>query len=338
MISNSTALRMLLLHAASGGRGELLFGESLDRAKKFLPDFVDPGDLSKFPDVYLEFPLMGEPFLDATVLYRQIPENAHLASPLAAGTQQMLAWLAKAGSKYPDICGGFEIDTKFPSPGPAAIHFQPRKHTELAGEFCEIIGLPQYGHLYERTAARMPGNQKPSYFGLFRGRSGSPLRVGGYMGREEAASCAGDPARLVRLFSAVGFTAYDDRMLREICSVLVVSPGTVEFQFDIWPDGTAGDSFALDTSFPIEQPEAVLAAFYDREGSGAGYISLLQRWKIADERWKKGLEAVFAGALPLRDETVTFSMFPHWFKVRWTGKRLQPAKMYLLAKAGIISD
>lgn len=338
MISNRTALHMLLLQAASGGRGELLFGESLDRVKKFLPDFVDLGDLSAFPDVYLEFPLMGKPFLDATVLYRHLPENAQLASPLAAGTQQMLSWLAMAESRYPDICGGFEIDTKFPSPGPAAIHFQPREHTELAGEFCEITGQPQYGQLYERTAARMPENQKLSFFGMFRGRVGSPLRVCGYMNREEAASCAGDPPRLIRLFSAVGFTAYDERMLREICSVLAVSPGSVDFQFDIWPNGTAGDSFAIDTSFPIEQPETVLAAFYDREGSGAKYIDLLQKWKIADERWKKGLEAVFAGAFPLRDGTVTFSLFPHWFKVRWTGKRLQPAKMYLLAKAGILSD
>ena len=89
-------------------------------------------------------------------------------------------------------------------------------------------------------------------------------------------------------------------------------------------------------SFAIEQPEAVLAAFYDRGGSGADYIDLLQKWKIADNRWRKGLDTVFAGALPLKDGAVTLSMLPHGFKVRWTNKRLQPAKMYLLSKAGFI--
>ena len=88
MIANHTALQMLLLHAASAGRGALLFGESLERIRKALPDFVNPVDLQHFPDLYLEFPLLGEPFLDVTVLYSETPESMRIASPLAAGTEQ----------------------------------------------------------------------------------------------------------------------------------------------------------------------------------------------------------------------------------------------------------
>ncbi|MBR3555432.1 MAG: hypothetical protein IKN89_05940 [Oscillospiraceae bacterium] len=64
MIANKTALHMLLLHAASDGREELLFGDSLERVKKVLPDFVEPVDLIHFPELHLEFPLIGAPFLD----------------------------------------------------------------------------------------------------------------------------------------------------------------------------------------------------------------------------------------------------------------------------------
>lgn len=327
---------MLFLHVASAGRGELLFGESLERVKKVLPDFVDPGDLNHFPDLYLEFPLLGDPFLDVTVLYSNISEDARIVSPFAAGTEQMLGWLAQVKSKYPDVCGGFEIDTKHSSRITAAVGFQPREHTELAMEFCEMIGEPQYGRLYEKMAGRMPTGWKPSYFGLFKGRPGSPLRIGGYMDQEQVASCLEDPDVLIRFFAAAGFTAYDAPMIREICSVLAVSPGSVEFQFDMYPDGNVGGNFAIATSFAIQQREAVLATFYDSEGSGAKYTDLLQKWGIADERWKKGLEAVFARALPLKDGAVTFSVFPQWIKVRWTDKGLQPAKMYLLAKAGYI--
>ena len=335
-ISNNTALQMLLLHAASAGRGELLFGECLERVKKILPDFVNPGDLDDFPDLYLEFPLLGDPFLDVTVLYTNIPDDALIASPLAAGTEQMMAWLAQVKNKYPDVCGGFEIDTKHTSRVTAAVHFQPREHTELAEEFCEIIGEQQYGQLYVKTVGHMPEDLKLSYFGLFKGRPGSPLRVGGYMNREQTTSCADDTDNLIRLFGAAGFTAYDEPMIREISSVLAVSPGTVDFQFDIYPDGSVGDSFAIGTSFAIQQREAILASFYDREGSGAKYFDLLQKWGIADARRKKGLEAVFTGALPMKEGALTFSVFPQWFKVRWTGRKLQPAKMYLLAKAGYI--
>ena len=336
MIANHTALQMLLLHAASAGRGALLFGESLERIRKALPDFVNPVDLQHFPDLYLEFPLLGEPFLDVTVLYSETPESMRIASPLAAGTEQMIAWLARAKKEYPDICAGFEIDAKHPSQTTAAVGFQPREHTELAKEFCEITGEPQYGLLYGKMAARMPAGWKPSYLGLFKGRPGSPLRVGGYLNQAQIVSCVEDPGVLIRFFAAAGFTAYDNPMIREICSVFSVSPGTVEFQFDLYPDETVGDIFSVSTSFAVQQPETVRTAFDNREGNGAKYISLLQKWGIADDRWKKGLEAVFAGALPLRDGALTFSLFPQWFKVRWTGKKLQPAKMYLLAKAGTL--
>lgn len=327
---------MLLLHAASNGRGNELFGESLERVKKVLPDFVNPGDLHSFPDLYLEFPLGGDPFLDVTVLYTNIPEDTRIASPLAEGTDQMMAWLAQVRNRYPDVCGGFEIDTKLTTPMTAAIHFQPREHTELVMDFFEITGEPRYGQLYEEMTAHMPKDLKLSYFGLFRGRPDSPLRVGGYMSREQIISCVESPESMVRLFNAVGFTAYDDQMIREICAVLTVSPVSVDFQFDIYPDGAVGESFAIDTSFAIEQPEAVIRAFRDSKGSGAKYTELLQKWEIADDRLKKGLEAVFAKAFPLKDGAVTFSLFPQWFKVRWTNKRLQPAKMYMLAKSGLI--
>ena len=335
MISNKAALQMLLLHAASAGRGELLFGEGLERLKKILPAFVDPVELAHFPEMYLEFPLIGVPFLDAEVLYLKIPENARIASPLAAGTEQMPAWLAQAKNKYPDITGGFEIDTQLP-PVSAAVCFQPRQHTELAAEFCEIIGETRYGQLYTEMAGRMPEGWKLSYFGLFKNRPGSPLRIGGYMDREQIASCAGDPEELTRLFAAAGFTAWDEPMIREICSVLAVSPERADFQFDVYPDGSVGDGFAIDIAFALQQPEAVKASFYGRSGSGAAYMELLRKWGIADERWKKALEAVFSGALPLTEGAVTFRMFPQWFKVRWKGKKLQPAKMYLHAKAGYI--
>lgn len=322
---------MLMSHAASEGRGELLFGDSLDRVKEIVPDFLGNGS---FPDIYLEFPLSGDPYLDIslTAVFDDDYETAYIASPLAEDTDRMMEFLRSASEKYPEVSGGFEIDTKSSVPGAAAVHFQPREHTDLAAGFCEAVGEPLYGKLYEEMAGRLEDSWKPSYFGLFRGRPGFPLRVGGYLGLDEIRHCMDDPDRIVRTFNAAGFKAYDNQMIRQILSVMAVTPMSNEFQFDIFPDGTVGDIFSLSSDFAIEQPEAVLASF--RDGAGAGYIDLLKKWNIADERLEKGIGAAFAGALPLGDVAVTFSTFPQWIKVRWSDRKLQQAKMYLLIKAG----
>ncbi len=321
---------MLLLHAASDSRGELLYGDSLSRVKKIVPDFLGNGP---FPDIYLECPLLGEPFLDIslTVVFDDTSETNYVSSPLAKDTDRMLEFLRTASGKYPSVCGGFEIDTKSPSPGAAAVHFQPRKHKFLTAGFCEAIGEPLYGQLFEEMTRRLKDSWDPSYFGFFRGRPGLPLRVGGYISPAEKRLCIADPDRIAGAFKAAGFTAYDDQMIREITAVMAVTNRENEFQFDIFPDGTVGSIFSLSTNFAIEKPEDVLASFKD--GYGARYIDLLKQWNITDDRWKKGIGATFAGAIPAGEKKITFSLFPQWLKVRWTDRKLQPAKMYQLIKA-----
>ena len=51
--SNVTALQALLLQAAADGRGEILFGDSLSRAREILPFFMPEG---LFPPVEDDLP------------------------------------------------------------------------------------------------------------------------------------------------------------------------------------------------------------------------------------------------------------------------------------------
>lgn len=99
---------MLLLHAASDGRGELLYGDSLERVKKIVPDFLGNGP---FPDIYLECPLSGEPFLDIslTAVFDDTPEANYVSSPLAEDTDRMMEYLRTVSEKFPSVCGGFEM-------------------------------------------------------------------------------------------------------------------------------------------------------------------------------------------------------------------------------------
>ena len=336
--SHADAFEVLVLQAADEGRGPILFGESLMRARKLARPFVIG---TAFPDIYLEFPLAGNPFLDVTVLYNELPDNPHIESPAAAGTDALLNLFAKLRKEYTDVSCGFELDTKKADLPSAAVHLQPRSHIEVVAPLCEALGEPERAQLYLELAQRMPENWPLSFFGMFRGRKGSPLRVCGYLSQGETSACAQDPKRLADVFDEIGFTAYDDAMLAQASQLLAAVPAAADFQFDIYPDGHLSGTFAIDAQFSIEQPDAVRRNFED--GPAARIMNLLESWGIADERRKLGAESAFARAIPVElDDGQTgryaFTLMPQWAKVRWIDGVLQPAKLYLLAHAGLISE
>jgi len=336
--TNYDAFQVLLLQLQGDGRDDLLLGESAARVRSAIEPFL-VGE--KLPNAYLEFPLIGDPFLDVTILYSELAPSTHVESPAAGNTEALFNWFAEAHRDHDDISFGFELDTKEPQLPRAAVHFQPRAHIELAEPFCAIVGEPDRARTYLDMARRMPQGWPLSFFGMFRGRPGSPLRVCGYLDPSEQANCAHDPLQVAAALDEVGFSAYDDKLLNEASELMAACPGTVDFQFDVYPDGHVGDTFALDVQFNIEQPEAVQASFDN--GPGSHVTKLLERWGIADKRWRDAINATFARALPVQLEDgaigrYSFTLMPQWVKVRWRKGVLQPAKLYFLANAGLLND
>ena len=335
--SNTMALQALLLRAASDGREEHLFGDSFARAREILPDFLPEG---AFPEIYLEFPLLGKPFLDATILYHQT-EIRHLSvsSPAVVGTMEMLNWFDGLNAPYKDVCCGYELDFKKAEFSAAGVHLQPRTHLELVEPFCKSLGETRCAPLYLEMAKRMQDTWPLSFLGLFRGRPDSPLRVCGYLLREELDTCKKDAGRIMNIFKTAGFSAVDETMIRQICDLFAATPGVADFQFDIEPDGSCGDMFAIDVMFE-SLPSGDMITSFDR-GKNHRLMELLESWKITDARWKNGVELSFTKSFPVTLEdssTVCYalSLLPQWIKIRWIDGRLQPSKLYLHAKAGII--
>ncbi len=338
MISHADAFQVLLLQAAEGGRGKALFGESLQRAREAALPFM-LGE--EFPSVYLEHPLIGDPSLDITVLFGGIKPGTRVDSPIAGEHAAMLDWYAVVRREREEICCGFELDTKEETPPMAGIHFQPRTNVDLVRPFCDAAGEPDRADLYLDLASRMPVRWPLSYFGLFRGRLGSPLRACGYLSDVEIKACASNPNRLAEVFDTIGFTAYDEAMLAQITTLMATAPHAVDFQFDVFSDGRLGPTFGIDVLFGIERPEAVLATFED--GVGARVMGLLEDWGVADGRWRVAVRSAFARAIPvtLDDGGVgryAFTLMPQWVKARWTDGVLQPSKLYHLAKGTLLDS
>ena len=337
-LSHADAFEVLCLQAADNGRGDILFGESLPRARSAVRPFM-LGE--KFPSVYFEFPLIGAPFLDVTVLYSKLAPGQRVDSEAAAGTDAMLAWFADACQPYDEVCCGFELDTKHAELPQAAVHFQPRTHVELVEPFCAAVGESDRAALYLDLAARMPEGWPLSFFGMFRGRPDAPLRVCGYHGERQKAAYRDSRAYIAGAFDRIGFGAYNDDMLAQISNLMAVAPGGTDFQFDVYADGSLSSTFSIDVQFAIEQPGAVMASFED--GPAAQVMEYLQRLGAADDRWKLGAQTAFARSIPMENDDGTtggyaFTIMPQWVKVRWTDGQIQPSKLYLLGGAGFLED
>lgn len=332
-LSHQDAYQVLLLQAADEGRGPILFGDSFERARyAVLPFLVG----EQMPSVYLEHPLIGDPFLDVTLLYSKVKTGTYIESDLAKDSGAMFDWFSSVDTEGESITCGYELDTKDPTLPQAAMHFQPRSHLELVEPFCKAVGEPERAKLYLDLASRMPKGWPLSFFGLFRGRPDFPLRACGYMSMNEREACAKNPAHIAECFNHIGFDAYDDAMLDEIGLAMDTTPGAIDFQFDIYPDGSLGSTFAIDTQFEIDQPETVQDAF--ENGDCAGLMALLEDWGIADERWHLSIASTFARAIPVELEDgsyarFAFALMPQWAKIRWSKGVLQPSKLYLLASA-----
>ncbi len=330
--SNELVCRTLFYHAASDGWAQALFGpdweKTCDAALPYTRSVV-------FPNLYLEFPLKGDPFLDVTV------ESGMLACPeTVAETAPVCEWVKKLHAADERICAGFELDAATAASGPAAVHFQHCEKLNLAREFCERMGDPDAGKLYLDLAARMPEGWCPSFLGMFRGRPGSPLRVCGYLSRKETARCAENPAYLEDIFRRIGFSAYDEGMLRAVSAWL----GTVrsaDYQIDVRPDGTLGETFAIDGSAGRQGGQEGKASF---DGACfAGMMTLLESWGAADSRWRPAAEMALSRGFPAEDENGSSRSFallirPDWVKARWHAGALRNAKCYCWAWGGLLRE
>ena len=321
--------------AARDGRGEALFGDSIELARpSFERTLVDSG----YPKAYFEFPLLGKPCFDLLSGYDHVEPGAKFAPGRGFGRQGMIDWFAGVCGSGSTAGCGFELDTSTGETERAAVYLQQRSRHELVEPFLESVGERGRARAYFDVFERMPQEWLPSYVGLFPGREGAPMRIGGYMGADELAHCADDPRHLSERFRQIGFTAFDAPMLERCAEFMALAP-SIDFQFDIMPDGTLGDAFGLSLSFnealPFEARECM------ESGYGATVMQTLQEWGLADDRWKLIAGASLARCVGYEREDGTQGHFAlcillNYAKVKFRACEPQPAKFYLACTAGDI--
>ncbi len=237
---------------------------------------------------------------------------------------------------YPDVGFGFELDTEKTIVPPVAVHFEPRNNPLLATRFFELLGEKERLHLYDDMRKSLPKNWEPAYFGLFRERPEAPLRVCGYLQKDEVISCKEDPSRIKDIFDKVGFTAFDQTMISQITEVLRIEPAGFDYQFDIYPDGTMGKIFSIEIMLKERSEKSIRKSF--EKGAALQILDLMRKYGLAEEKSRLLGEFTFERSVPVELKDGSLAPFhlgfrPKWFKIRWDNTKLVPAKCYFLLQA-----
>lgn len=310
------------------GRGAL-FGDAREAARLFF----DRASLSgAFPVLYFEFPLRDDPYLDLLAIYEKLPVDAHFAPGGGYGYQAAFDWFGSLDAEQRAAIG-IELDLSRGVTEQAGLYFQQRRNLTLLREFLATVGQEGRADAYEQMMARMPRGWPAAYVGLFPGRPGTPMRLGGYLSKPMHRRCCGDPAFLGSCFDEMGFAAYDRPML-ERCAELMRLVPFVDFQFDLGLDGSLTDTFGLSLSFGRCKLSEVDECF--SSGYGAQVMELLEGWGLADERWKLIPQMTYARGLPYggrdgSERRLAVCVHLNYAKLKYVGGIAQPAKFYLVA-------
>ena len=320
--------------ASRNGREEALFGRSIELARPaYEKTLVGAG----YPYAYLEFPLLGEPRFDLLSVHGHVEAGAQFAPGAGFGYQAMIDWFSNLKPEgTDDVSCGIELDCGEGETERAGVYLQQRGRHELVEPFLESVGEGWRAEAYHDVLSRMPDGWPPAYVGLFPGRAGVPLRIGGYLANGALRTCVEDPAELGRAFDAIGFSAYDDAMLARCSEFMALAP-SADFQFDIMADGTLVDTFGLSLSFNEERPRRAHECM--EHGYGAQVMGKLERWGLADDRWRLIADAAFARHVGFTREDGTEGRFAlcvlfNYAKVKFTDASAQPAKFYFVLQAG----
>lgn len=321
--------------ASADGRGAALFGGGGAEARAFF-DRVLWGD--GFPDMYLEFPLKGEPALDLLAIYERLTEGSSFASGSGYGYQELFAWFSHVDA--PEASIGLELDLSQGMADQAGAYLQHRGDLGLARDFLGHVGAAERAAAYEAQARRMPHGWDAAYVGLFPARAGSPVRLGGYLSEPSRRRCSQDPAFLGSRFDLIGFEAYDQSML-ERCALLMGMVPAVDFQFDLTAEGSLGPTFGLSLSFSRLAMREVEACF--RDGYAAQVMGTLEGWGLADGRWRLIAGAPLARLVEYEDERgqerrTLVCVRLNYAKVKFVDAVPRTAKFYLVLAAKDLGD
>ena len=328
---------MIYALAARDGRDAVLFGSNAGAARwAFERSLAAPG----FPELWFEMPLAGEPWFDVHAL-TAVEDAAHQAAMAQAATLQTafppqstggyptaFEWFSRQGEDVRQMALSWDVGSGA-SVEPAIQLLVRNNDPSITCAFLESAGRPDAVPAYRAFRERIPNGWFACYAGVFGMRPDLHLRVECIPERGLQRAYAQDAALLKADLESIGVLGLDEEAVNR-CSYLAGLPFQSEFQFDVGPDGAAGQTFAMSVRFAIPPGSADWQPF-DVSGAAGELMRDVQAWGLADDRWKALEGCMYAMRASLGDESCLMCCYPAFAKLRWRNDIPLDAKVYLIA-------
>lgn len=283
-----------------------------------------------FPSFWMEVPFLGSPGFDLHVYYdcSQVAPSDRFAEGCGFGMQALFDWFFNVETGGVGV--GFAHDLRDGSGAVGTyVNFNRHPLDNVRGFFTSLGADESYGCM-SALLDRLPSTWTPWYVGLFPERVDAGVRVGAFVSQERQAAYAANPHVLADDLARVGFTAFDDMMLKRI-SELAAMPFMLELQLDATEEGV-GDTLGVDLTLESASTGSTSALFAESAPAWKA-CKLLESWGMADSRWQCIPDASISRAIPIKteggDAILAMGSTPTFIKAKWVATHVQPAKVYL---------
>lgn len=312
--------------AARDGRGEALFGNSIELAR---PVYERTLIGNGYPIAHLEFPLLGNPCFDMLSVHSHVAPGARFVPGAGFGYQGMFDWFAGILEAGERAGCGIELDISAGETERAGVYLQQRSCHHLVAPFLESVGETGRTQSYLDMLARMPEGWHVWYAGVHPGRPGSPVRVDCFVDAGLKDAYATDVSLLENDLAACGFEATGPA-LPSLARPPLDSPFGLELQFDVMPDGSLGPTLGISAAFSLRTAHAMRPLF-EEGGPAAELLGAVERLELADDRWRRIPDAMISKLVPADGTVLALYCVPTFVKLRMRDGRPLDAKAYLQA-------
>lgn len=319
--------RLIYALAAAGGREKLLFGPL---ARRGVEAFARSAPGSRFPELWFELPLAGDPWFDLHVLTARedLAPGSNPAPEKCGGHAAAFRWFAEADNVR-QLALSWDLNSG-ESPAAAIQLLLSQRDDSASCAFLAAAGRPEAAPAYRAFLSRMPEDWYACYLGVFPARPGLHLRVECIPSFALQRAYAEDSSLLARHLAQVICGPLPESLLSS-CRLLAAAPFQFEFQFDVNENGFAGSTLGASVRFALGDEGDGRMQPFRTDGAAGELMARLENQGLADGRWRRLEETAFARRLTFREESCLMYCAPVFVKLRFREGEPTDAKTYLMA-------
>ncbi|MBR0261176.1 MAG: hypothetical protein IJQ85_05205 [Selenomonadaceae bacterium] len=324
--------KILIAHMSRGGCKENFLGDLKLSEVAFANSLID----NEFPVLYYEMYLQGKPRTDfhVSISGKSIHTCNNFPANLGGGGyEKVFEWYKNTPGRG-SLIFSYDVSEGRTDSHTAHIFFElPFTYVK---EYFKVMGSEESAEYLKEFELRVPKGWEHTYYGLFKGRAASPVRIDYFVNEDLQKIYAEDISIFGAHLKNLGFNAVNEEFLQR-CKEMANLPFQMELQFNVLGvnklDSTISVSstltpnvFGQDTSFRIRE-------LFSEGGNGYDLMKKIESWGLSDSRWQYIKAVSFNKYLRLGKLSLHISNLPIFLKVRWREGNMLDAKLYFIAFA-----